>query len=593
MPTPSSFLAVTKKSFSLLQHQKPLIAATLTFLFIASAAQVIEPYIYGRIIDVIVEQTTSDTSTSLWNHVLPYLSIWGLIFIGTALFSTLQLYCTWLLGNMISEHFAKTYMQKMMQWSHQRISKHQPGTLLKRFDDAWNGLFFLTDTLPNSVFPTLIQLVFVFILASLIEWKLLIIVSIALLVAVILAVHAWKKATPKQNAINSSWGKFTGIVGENITHAGTIQNFAKEAHAQRKLMKTLKKIIKSQLSINVFWSIFHGFGSTLVLLARLAIFIFGLILIQQKSLSIGELITFLGLVGFLLVPVQYMIANALPRINKGVTNLQKFFALFEEDNDVIEIEGARRLKLSDGKITLDDILFTYLENTSPTLKHVSLTIPGGSSCALVGPSGGGKSTIVKLLNRTIDPTQGEVYIDDQNLTHCTLKSIRSNIGIVPQETLLFHDTILNNIRFAKPSASKAEVIQAAKKAQAHTFIENLPKGYNSIVGERGVKLSGGERQRISIARIFLLNPPIIILDESTSALDSETEHKLQEVLKDVMKDRTSIIIAHRLSTIYLADQIAVVEGGQITDLGTHDQLLQKTGVYERLWKLQSGGYLDT
>ena len=318
----------------------------------------------------------------------------------------------------------------------------------------------------------------------------------------------------------------------------------------------------------------------------------GVIFVSEGTLSVGSLITFLGLVNFMLVPVMYMISNALPRLSENVTSIQLFLQLFDQENDVEDLEGARPLRRVNGKVELRGVSFTYASQTKSTVKSLDLEIPAGTSCAFVGPSGAGKSTLAKLLNRTIDPTKGSVLLDDVDIRAYTLQSLRKQIGVVTQGTVLFHDSIEKNIRFVRPGASKKDIITACKKAQAHDFIKNLPKGYDSIVGERGVKLSGGERQRIAIARIFLVDPPVLILDESTSALDSETEHKLQEVLKRVMKDRTTILIAHRLSTIYLADQIVVMENGRIIDSGDHAELVKNGGLYQRLWSLQSGGYID-
>ena len=257
----------------------------------------------------------------------------------------------------------------------------------------------------------------------------------------------------------------------------------------------------------------------------------------------------------------------------------------EIGEEVHTLDQFIRVESGSGKAILDGVEHKIEDGSA-------IVIPAGTSCAFVGPSGAGKSTLAKLLNRTIDPKKGTILLDDVDIRTYTLQSLRKHIGVVTQDTVLFHDSIERNLRFVRPGATKKEIIAACKKAQAHDFIKKLPKGYGSIVGERGVKLSGGERQRIAIARIFLADPPILILDESTSALDSETEHKLQEVLKRVMKDRTTILIAHRLSTIFLADQIVVKENGKIIDRGDHEELVQNGGLYQRLWNLQSGGYID-
>ena len=296
------------------------------------------------------------------------------------------------------------------------------------------------------------------------------------------------------------------------------------------------------------------------------------------------------MLNYLLSPIQYTIGNSLPRFSRGISKLTLYTDLADELNDVAEHENAKALKVVKGDVVFEGVRFSYADQKKATLRGIDLTIPAGTSCALVGPSGAGKSTLAKLINRTIDPTKGVVRVDDSDVKELKLRSLRQNVGVVTQDTYLFHDTILNNIKFVKPGASEREVIRACKMAEAHKYITKLPKGYKSIVGERGIKLSGGERQRIALARIFLADPPILVLDESTSALDSETENRIQNTLKKVMVGRTTIIIAHRLSTVYLADQILVVEHGKIADRGSHAELIKKGGLYDRLWSMQAGGY---
>lgn len=327
------------------------------------------------------------------------------------------------------------------------------------------------------------------------------------------------------------------------------------------------------------------------MVGRLIVFVAGIWLVSRGETTVGTFVTFLGMTNYLLAPVQYAVANSLPHLSKCQSALRLYANLMEEENDVVERPGARTLTKVTGVLEVSNVSFRYQDQSMPALHGVSITVPRGKSCALVGPSGAGKSTFIKLLNRTIDPTKGAIFLDGVDIRSYALRSLRSHIGVVTQDSYLFHDTIFNNVRFVRPKATRKQVIDACKKAQAHTFISKLPKGYDSVVGERGVKLSGGERQRIALARIFLTDPPILLLDESTSALDSETEKMVQESLREVMRGRTTIVIAHRLSTIYLADQIAVVQNGRIVDRGTHDELIKKGGLYDRLWSLQAGGYI--
>jgi len=259
-------------------------------------------------------------------------------------------------------------------------------------------------------------------------------------------------------------------------------------------------------------------------------------------------------------------------------------------HEVQDASRAANLEIKKGEIKFRNVYFAYHEGME-ILKDFNLTIKPGERVAFIGPSGGGKSTVVKLLFRFYDIQGGEILIDGKNIAAVTQDSLRANVALVPQEPILFHRSLIDNIRYARPGASDAEVIKAAKLAHAHEFISGFPEGYNTFVGERGVKLSGGERQRVAIARAILKNAPILVLDEATSSLDSESEMYIQDALKKLMKGRTTIVIAHRLSTIMQMDRIIVMENGKIMEQGSHHELLKvQQGVYQRLWNIQAGGF---
>jgi len=261
------------------------------------------------------------------------------------------------------------------------------------------------------------------------------------------------------------------------------------------------------------------------------------------------------------------------------------FGLLEEPAEIADRPGAKPLRVENGTIQFEDVSFAY-EPGRPILKDVSFEVPAGKMVAIVGPSGAGKSTISRLLFRFYELTKGKVTIDGQSIKDVTQASLRAAIGMVPQDTVLFNDTISYNIRYGRPDATDAEVREAARLAQIHDFIMTLPQGYDSLVGERGLKLSGGEKQRVALARTILKSPPILMLDEATSALDSHTEKEIQDALEKVARERTSLVIAHRLSTVVHADNIIVLDNGVIVEQGTHLELLDKGGLYASLWARQ-------
>jgi ATP-binding cassette, subfamily B, heavy metal transporter len=272
-------------------------------------------------------------------------------------------------------------------------------------------------------------------------------------------------------------------------------------------------------------------------------------------------------------------------IKQGLIDIETMFALLHEPAEIVDRPGAKPLRVKKGEIKFENVSFAY-DPERPILKNVSFEVPEGKIVAIVGPSGAGKSTISRILFRFYDISRGKVLIDGQNIKDVTQASLRAAIGMVPQDTVLFNDTIEYNIRYGKPDASPAEVREAARLAQIHELIVTLPQGYDALVGERGLKLSGGEKQRVAIARTILKSPPILMLDEATSALDSHTEKEIQDALERVAQNRTSLVIAHRLSTVVHADNIIVLDHGEIVEQGTHLELLAKGGLYASLWARQ-------
>ena len=286
----------------------------------------------------------------------------------------------------------------------------------------------------------------------------------------------------------------------------------------------------------------------------------------------------------LYMPLNF-IGSSYREIKQGMIDLEAMFDLLEAGAEVKDNPDAVPLKTGRAEIEFNHVSFAY-DTERPILRDVSFAVPAGHTVAIVGPSGAGKSTISRLLFRFYDVTSGAITIDGQDISKVTQRSLRSAVGMVPQDTVLFNDTISYNIRYGRPDATDEEVERAAKLAQIHDFIMSLPKGYEALVGERGLKLSGGEKQRVSIARTILKSPPILILDEATSALDSFTEQEIQSALRTVAKDRTTLVIAHRLSTIIDADEIIVLDKGKISERGTHAGLLRKKGLYAAMWNRQ-------
>ncbi len=306
--------------------------------------------------------------------------------------------------------------------------------------------------------------------------------------------------------------------------------------------------------------------------------------VTRGTLTVGDFVMINAILMQLYVPLNFM-GMVYREIKQGLIDIETMFALLHEPAEIVDRPGAKTLRVRKGEIKFENVSFAY-DPERPILKNVSFEVPAGKMVAIVGPSGAGKSTISRILFRFYEISRGKVLIDGQNIRDVTQASLRAAIGMVPQDTVLFNDTIEYNIRYGKPDASSAEVRQAARLAQIHEFIVTLPQGYDSLVGERGLKLSGGEKQRVAIARTILKSPPILMLDEATSALDSHTEKEIQDAHERVAENRTSLVIAHRLSTVVHADNIIVLDHGEIVEHGTHLELLAKGGLYASLWARQ-------
>jgi ATP-binding cassette, subfamily B, heavy metal transporter len=306
--------------------------------------------------------------------------------------------------------------------------------------------------------------------------------------------------------------------------------------------------------------------------------------VTRGALTVGGFVMINAILIQLYVPLNFM-GMVYREIKQGLIDIETMFALLHEPAEIVDRPDAKPLRVRKGEIKFENVAFAY-DAERPILKHLSFTVPAGNMVAIVGPSGAGKSTISRILFRFYELTGGRVLIDGQNIRDVTQASLRAAIGMVPQDTVLFNDTIEYNIRYGKPDASAAEVREAARLAQIDDLIMTLPQGYDSLVGERGLKLSGGEKQRVAIARTILKAPPILMLDEATSALDSHTEREIQDALERVARERTSLVIAHRLSTVVHADNIIVLDRGEIVEQGKHLELLAKGGLYASLWARQ-------
>ncbi|WP_275576509.1 ABC transporter ATP-binding protein [Mangrovibacillus cuniculi] len=368
---------------------------------------------------------------------------------------------------------------------------------------------------------------------------------------------------------------------ERVSGMAVVKSFAIEEHDQRQFDERNDTFLHKALDHTRWNAKAFAVVNTITDIAPLLVLAVAAYQAIQGSISVGEVAAFLAYIERLYSPLRRLV-NSSTTLTQSIASMDRMFQLFDEPYDIENSPNAKALPRTKGEIIFDHVSFRYNDEDDDTLKDVHLHVKSGETIALVGMSGGGKSTIVSLLPRFYDVTDGKILLDGVDIKEYDLTDLRNQYGIVLQDTILFSDTIKENIKIGKPGASDEEVVAAAKAANAHTFIEGLTNSYDTQVGERGVKLSGGQKQRIAIARVFLKNPPILLLDEATSALDVESEKLIQDALEELAKDRTTFIVAHRLSTIAHADRIVVLEHGKVVEMGTHDELIRKDGAFHRL-----------
>ena len=395
-----------------------------------------------------------------------------------------------------------------------------------------------------------------------------------------------KKLKKKAVLSQESLGRIVNLMDEVFSGMRIIKGFNAKDYVDdlfEKETMTYRKINISMARKNELASPVSQFLG-IVVVASLLVYGGTLVLNEQGGLQAGELLAYIAVFSQIINPAK-SISQSLSNIQRGIVSADRIFKLIDEQPKIENEPNATILQGFNNEIEFRNVSFAYDKET--VLKNINFTVEKGKTVALVGSSGGGKSTMADLIPRYFDPTDGEILIDGHPLTSVTAESLRALMGIVTQESILFNDTVFKNIAFAMPNAKLEDVIQAAKIANAYDFIMDLEHGFETNIGERGGKLSGGQRQRLSIARAVMKNPPVLILDEATSALDSESEKLVQEALANLMKNRTSIVIAHRLSTIQHADEILVMQKGEIVERGNHQTLLQQNGVYTKLINMQS------
>jgi ATP-binding cassette subfamily B protein len=371
---------------------------------------------------------------------------------------------------------------------------------------------------------------------------------------------------------------------DSLLNFETVKYFGNEEHEAQRYARSMDSYEKAAIKTWVSLAVLNSGQAVVYSVGLTIIMVMSALSVRAGTATVGDFVMINALMIQLYMPLNF-IGSSYREIKQGLIDVEQMFTLLKVNAEIEDRPGATPLAIRNAEVIFENVNFAY-DPERPILMNLSLRVPPGRTVAIVGPSGAGKSTISRLLYRFYEVKSGRILVDGQDISEVTQKSLRAAIGMVPQDTVLFNDTIRYNIRYGRPDATDEEVEEAARMAQIHDFVMSLPNGYDSLVGERGLKLSGGEKQRVSIARTILKGPPILILDEATSALDSFTEHQIQAALKTVSENRTTLVIAHRLSTVVDADEIIVLDKGQVAERGTHEELLAESGIYAAMWNRQ-------
>ena len=491
-------------------------------------------------------------------------------------------------GHMMGAHMERDMRQQLFdhyeKLSFSYYSRNNSGQMMSKLVSDLFDIAEFAHHGPENLFISVVKIAGSFVFLFLINWRLALPLVALVLCMFLFSFRQNQRMQETFMENRRKIGDVNSSLQDTLAGIRVVQSFANEEIEREKFRKSNHAFLISKKNNYNCMGSFMGWNLFFQGMMYLVTLVFGGYLIAKGLMNAGDLAMYALYIGIFISPIQILV-ELIEMMQKGLAGFRRFLDVMETEPEIEDAPDARPLENVKGRVCYEDVSFHYSNDDTPVLSHVSIEIPAGKSIALVGPSGSGKTTICSLLPRFYDVTGGKITIDGKDVRTLTLKSLRSQIGMVQQDVYLFAGTIRDNIAYGKPGASMGEIIEAAKRANIHDFIRELPDGYDTYVGERGARLSGGQKQRISIARVFLKNPPILILDEATSALDNESERWIQQSLEELSKDRTTITIAHRLSTIRGADEIIVITEDGIAERGTHETLLAKGGIYAHYYNM--------
>ncbi len=583
---PRSDWATLNKLLPYLWQYRFRVGIALLFMFAAKGANVGVPLLLKQLVDALAFKPGDPVS--LLVVPIGLLVAYGLLRLSTTVFTELRE----LIFAKATEGTARSISLQVFRHLHALSLRfhleRQTGGMTRDIERGTRAVHSLISYSLYSILPTLIEVTLVIgILAYKFDVGFAWITGIAVLLYAVFTVSVTEWRTKFRIQMNEFDSRANSKAIDALLNYETVKYFNNEDFETRRYDESLEQLRRASLKSKSTLSLLNTGQQLIIVTALVAILWRATQGVVAGTLTIGDLVMVNAFMIQLYIPLGFL-GTLYREIKQALTDLDKMFGLLEKNREVDDAPGATELQVHSGVVRFDDVNFAY-ESSRPILHGVSFQIPAGKTVAVVGPSGAGKSTLARLLFRFYDATSGQISIDGQNIRGVTQSSLRQAIGIVPQDTVLFNDTVQYNIAYGRPGATLEDVQGAARAAHIHDFITSTPKGYDTMVGERGLKLSGGEKQRVAIARTLLKNPPVLIFDEATSALDSANERAIQAELRAVSKGKTALVIAHRLSTVVDAHEIVVLQAGRVVERGPHTALLALNGTYAQMWRLQQSG----
>ena len=570
---------------------KRRVVLSLMMLFVAKIVSVSTPFLYKEAVDSLVGDAPS--GAALVGFTAVGLTVaYGLARLGNTAFQELRDAIFVRVGQRALRRLALETFTHIHRLSMRYHITRKTGGLSRIIERGVKGVDFLLRFMLFSIGPLILELSMVAVIFALvfgIEYMVVVVVVISIYVWFTFKVTEWRVKIRREMNEQDTDANQKAI--DSLLNFETVKYFNAEAREAARYDRAMERYEVAAVKTGQSLSVLNSGQAFLITTGLVIVMVMAAMAVQRGEMTVGDFVMVNAYMIQITMPLNFL-GTVYREIRQALVDMGEMFGLLAQPAEVVDAPGARDLAVSGGEVVFDDVSFGY-DAARPILKGISLTVPAGHRVALVGPSGSGKSTIGRLMFRFYDVTGGAIRIDGQDVRAVTQSSLHQAIGVVPQDTVLFNDTVLYNIAYGRADASRAEIEAAARAAKIHDFIASLPDGYDTKVGERGLKLSGGEKQRVGIARTLLKNPPILILDEATSALDTQTERDIQDSLREMGQGRTVITIAHRLSTIADADCIVVLEEGRITEQGRHEALLALGGRYAAMWARQSAEEEDS